>query len=461
MSALRLPPTVSLFAQVLSLVALTLVSAIGMATLLILNVALPPPDFYHLDELAKAIRGAPVVAHGERRPLMTYISDHAPWGYVGADDPMIAQVRQEIGGLIDVPASDIEITSSFARAPDRNVIRLVSQQLIKDGAPSREHFLIAPFKLAVRRPDGRWLVVEPKPSLAPRPWLIRLILWFLLIAIILTPIAYLFARRLAQPIAVFAAAAERLGRDPGAPPLPVKGPTEIAVAARAFNDMQERLARYVSDRTAMVGAIAHDLRTPLTRLRFRAEATPDDLRCRMVADIAEMEAMISGALAFVRDAGAPAQRTRLELSSLLESLADEMSDTGLDVAVERADRVVLEGDPIALRRLFNNLLDNAVKFGGLARVEVSAKPGFAVVEIKDFGIGLPAAELDRVFEPFYRHETSRSRETGGIGLGLAVVRSISRAHGGDASLANRPDGGLLATVRLPTGAFGRAATKAQ
>ena len=461
MSLLRAPPTVSLFAQVLSLVVLTLVGAIVMGVLITYNVALPPPDFYRLGEIAKVVKGAPGATSDRRRPLVTRVVDQPPQSHDSDGDPMIAEIERQLGDLIGVPGSDIVITSSFARFPDRDVIRLVHQQLIREGAPGEELFVVAPFKLAVRRADGRWLLIEPKPTLVPSPWQTRLMLWLLSSTLALTPFAYLFALRLAQPIAVFAAAAERLGRDPGAPPLPLKGPTEIAMAARAFNDMQERLALYVSDRTAMVGAIAHDLRTPLTRLRFRAESTPEDVRRRMVGDIAEMEAMISGVLAFVRDAGAPTRRMRLELSSLLESLVDELSNTGLDVAIERADRVVLEGDPIALRRLFNNLLDNAVKFGGLARVGVYSSSGFAVVEIKDDGAGLPAAELDRVFEPFYRHEASRSRETGGIGLGLAVVRSISRAHGGDASLANCPGGGLLATVQLPTGEPREALAKVQ
>jgi two-component system OmpR family sensor kinase len=162
-----------------------------------------------------------------------------------------------------------------------------------------------------------------------------------------------------------------------------------------------------------------------------------------------MEAMISGTLSFVRDATRKTQRTRLELSSLVESVVDEMSDTGLCVSVERAERVVLDGDPIALRRLVNNLLENAVKFGRQARVRVYIEGASAIVEIDDDGCGLPASELERVFEPFHRHEASRSRETGGIGLGLAVARSVARAHGGDARLANREGGGLTASVVLP------------
>ena len=350
--------------------------------------------------------------------------------------------------MMGVTPDQVLISAEFGRFSDRRVIRLVRQELAKDGAPSEERFLVAPFKVALHRADGHWLIAQPKPNLMPTPWQQRIILGFVLTTLALAPIAYLLARRLASPIAQFAIAAERLGRDPGAPPLVIRGPAEVGIAVRAFNEMQGRLARYVEDRTAMVGAIAHDLRTPLTRLRFRAESAPEELRAKMAGDIAEMEAMVTGALAFVRDATHKAERTPLELSSLLESLADDMSETGLDVVVERADRVVVEGDPLALRRLFGNLLDNAVKFGGLARVRVFRDGETAVVEIEDHGPGLPEEELDRVFEPFYRREASRSRETGGIGLGLAVVRSIARAHGGDANLESGP-AGLIARVRLP------------
>jgi signal transduction histidine kinase len=160
--------------------------------------------------------------------------------------------------------------------------------------------------------------------------------------------------------------------------------------------------------------------------------------------------MISATLAFVRDASRPGERTRLELCSLLESLCDEMAETGRDTDVDaRGDKVVIDGDPMALRRLFSNLLDNAVKFGSRARARVYCEASYAVVEIADDGPGIPPAEVERVFEPFYRREPSRSRQTGGIGLGLALVRSIARAHGGDVALTNRSSGGLTARVHLP------------
>lgn len=199
----------------------------------------------------------------------------------------------------------------------------------------------------------------------------------------------------------------------------------------------------------MVGAIAHDLRTPLTRLKFRIESAPEDLRRKMAKDIDEMEQMISAAMTFVRDASHAGARSPLEVSTLVESLCDEMVETGAQVTLTDRERVVLNGDAVALRRLFTNLLENAVKFGGGVEVRVLGQEGFAVIEILDDGPGIPDDERERVFEPFYRREPSRNRDTGGIGLGLAVVRSVARAHGGEVDLENRPEGGLKARVRLP------------
>ena len=441
-------PTATLFGQMLALIVLSLLAAVAVNVLVIFNLPPPEPDYYRISELVEVIKGQPVIAAPDHRPLVTHIRDQPPAGDPSNPGSMIG-FRRELGGMIGVNPEQIVILSDFARFPDRRLFRIVRREITRNGRIAEERYLIAPFQMGVHRPDGRWLIVEPKPSLKLTPWQQSTLTWLILSTLALSPIAYLFARRLASPIAQFAAASERLGRDPHAPPLIIRGPAEIAVAVRAFNDMQHRLARYVDDRTAMIGAVAHDLRTPLTRLRFRAEAAPEELSAKMAADIEEMEAMISGTMAFVRDASQPTTRTRLELSSLLESLADEMSETGQDVLVEQADRIVIDGDPLALRRLFNNLLENAVKYGRLARIRVFSDKTSAVVEIDDQGPGLPANELEQVFEPFYRHEVSRSRETGGIGLGLAVVRSVARAHGGDVGLENRLGGGLTARVRLP------------
>jgi signal transduction histidine kinase len=359
---------------------------------------------------------------------------------------MQAKIATDLG----VEADDVVLAGERGPLADRRVGRIVRDRATRAGVGGEEHFLVAPFQVGVRQDDGRWAVVRTRPEFGLSDWQKRVALWFALSALLMTPVAWIFARRLSKPIQVFAEAAERLGRDPKAPPLELKrGPTEISMAARAFNDMQGRLQRYVEDRTAMVGAIAHDLRTPLTRLRFRIEGLPEDQRAKYAADLDQMEEMIAATLAFVRDATKTGERTPLELSSLVESLCDEMAETGASTEVEAGDKVVLTGDPMALRRLVANLLENAVKFGGRARARVFAQAGNAVVEIDDDGPGIPPADAEKVFEPFYRREPSRSRQTGGIGLGLAVVRTIARGHGGDVSLVNRAGGGLTARVQLP------------
>ena len=441
----RARPTAPLFVQLLALAMLTLVAAEVISLILIFNLPPPIPDFYRLPEIEQAFHGGKAT-FAERRPLELRTVD-APAG-VPLDTHLAPAMRTELAKGLGVPEDRLVIAVARNPFSDRRVLRTLRDRMAREGA-REEHFLVAPFEVAVKRPDGRYDEVRPQPAFGLNPWQQRIALWFVLSAMAMAPVAYIFARRLSAPIRLFADAAERLGRDPRAAPLALKGSSEIAVAVRAFNDMQERLRRYVEDRTAMVGAIAHDLRTPLTRLRFRIESLPDDQRAKIEADIDQMEAMISAALTFVRDASQPGQRTPLELSSLLESLCDEMAETGARTEVETGEKVVLEGDPMALRRLFANLLDNAVKFGGRARARVIRQGANAVVEIEDDGPGIPPADEERVFEPFYRREPSRNRQTGGAGLGLAIVRSIARGHGGDVALLNRSGGGLTARVQLP------------
>jgi two-component system OmpR family sensor kinase len=438
-------PTGSLFVQLATLVGLALVLAETISLLLLFNLPPPTPDFYRLSEIEQTFRG-PAPAFTERRPLEILSRTKAPGPPMEGDTA--ARIRAQFANDLGVPVERVVIATDRGPFADRRVGRIIRDRIARQGV-REEHFLVEPFDVGIRQPDGRWRVVRPQPAFGPTPWQQRIALWFVLSALAMAPVAYVFARRLSQPISLFAEAAERLGRDPRAEPLVLSGPSEIGVAVRAFNDMQERLRRYVEDRTAMVGAIAHDLRTPLTRLRFRIESLPDDQKAKMSADIDQMEEMISAALTFVRDASRPGERTPLELSSLLESLCDEMAETGASTEVASGEKVVLEGDPMALRRLFSNLLENAVKFGGRARARVFRDASNAFVEIDDDGPGIPPSDREKVFEPFYRREPSRSRQTGGIGLGLAVVRSIARGHGGDVDLINRVGGGLTARVQLP------------
>jgi two-component system OmpR family sensor kinase len=304
------------------------------------------------------------------------------------------------------------------------------------------------FVAAVQQPSGGWVVVRPQPEPFFNAWHSRLILWFLGCIAVMAPAGYLFARRVTAPIADFAQAADRLGRDPKAPLIELRGPAELGAAVRAFNDMQVRLKRYVEDRTAMVGAISHDLRTPLTRIRFKMEGAGDALRASVIGDVEQMEAMITAVLTFIRDANEPHARERLDLLSLLECAVDDAALVGLDASLAEGQPLIVNADALGLRRLFDNLIDNAVKYGGSARVSLEQEGGEAVVRVADQGPGLSAGDLEKVFEPFYRTEPSRNRDSGGIGLGLSVARSVARAHGGDVVLEpGQP--GLMAVVRLP------------
>jgi len=309
-------------------------------------------------------------------------------------------------------------------------------------------FVEGDFVAALRLADGQWAVVQPQPEPFPNSWQKRLLLWFFLSASLVAPVGWLFARRLVRPIAGFAYAAEQLGRDPTASVLALEGPAEVGRAASAFNRMQSRLKSFVDDRTAMVGAISHDLRTPLTRLRFRLEDVPDGQREGMLAEVDEMEQMISSVLAFIRDASEPGARVKIDLRSIVEDVVEDAVFIGKPVTLEETQLAPVEVDPLGMRRLLGNLVENAVKYGDSAKVRLFTDHQDAVAEVIDNGPGLPDDELERVFQPFYRAPQARASAKHGTGLGLAVCRSIARAHGGDVHLM-RGDQGLVAQLRLP------------
>jgi two-component system OmpR family sensor kinase len=449
---LRLPDrgTGTLFAQVFALVLAAVVGAEAINLWIVFHLPPPFPNFYTEGDVMRVLRGqasAPRLDKNGAPPLLIRQETQAP--------PFESEARIGFVRFRDLMAEDLGLTrddvvvTTKGGPPDFQGYSIVRARIGDQGDRREESFLIAPFQVIIHTKSGQWLTVQPGEHKGLAFWQLRLLLWFAVSVVALIPLAWFFARGLAKPMTQFAAAAERFGRDPRSPPMTISGSTEIVQAAAAFNEMQDRLRRYVDDRTSMVAAIAHDLRTPLTRLRFRVEAAPEEAQAKMTADIDQMEAMIAATLAFVRDAQADPHRTRLELSSLLESIVDDMAETGADVHVEQAEKVVIDADSLALRRLLTNLLENAVKYGARARASLSVHDRMAEIDIEDDGPGVPAAELSRVFDPFYRREPSRNRQTGGIGLGLSVARSIARAHGGDVALQNRPQGGLRAKVTLP------------
>ncbi len=300
--------------------------------------------------------------------------------------------------------------------------------------------------------DGTWLnILTPAPRFDPI-WKSRFLLAFAVTVLVVAALSVWAARRMTRPLALFAWAATRLGRDVNAPDLPEKGPREVVHAARAFNEMQHRLRHLIRARTQMLAAISHDLRTPITRLRLRAEFVEDaEQRDKMLADLAQMEEMISATLAFARMDSIEEKLKLLDLSALIEVACNDAAELGREVTFESTGKAEIEGRPVALRRALDNLIDNAVKYGTRARVRLETTADSHVITIDDDGPGIPETEMGRVFEPFRRLEPSRNPETGGVGLGLSVVRAIIEGHGGRITLKNRKSGGLQAMISLPRG----------
>ncbi|MDR3518165.1 MAG: ATP-binding protein [Azospirillaceae bacterium] len=298
--------------------------------------------------------------------------------------------------------------------------------------------------------DGEWLNFTT-PILPAEPfWSSRAILSMMLMALGVVVLSALAARRLIAPLQHFAAAAERLGKDVTADPLPESGPVEIRSASIAFNRMQQRLRRLVENRTRLLAAISHDLRTPITLLKLRTDFIADEAeRAKAMATLDEMEAMIAGILAFARDDAEAEKRRRVDLAALVSSLCDDMADAGQPVTCAVPDKLSYECSPGVLKRAVVNLVENAVRYGGRAGVRLDARPTVVILSIEDDGPGIPEAEFAQVFQPFYRLEGSRNRDTGGVGLGMATAQAVVHAHGGEIHLSNRPEGGLLVTVELP------------
>ena len=308
---------------------------------------------------------------------------------------------------------------------------------------------------AFHLPGDGWFQIfaEPDPV---RPWHSPTFLTaFALMTLTAGGLTLWAVRRLIEPVRVLARAAEALGRDVNAPPLPETGPSETATAAVAFNTMAARIRRFVGDRTEMLTAIGHDLRTPITRLKLRAEFVDDDeLRTKMLADLDELETMVAATLAFGRDTAVTEPASSIDLVELVRTILDETGDAAPAVAGRLSyrgpPRQAIRARPVALKRALANLISNAISYGGSANVSMTAgAPGMVEIAIEDDGPGIPPDEIPRVFEPFHRLEQSRNRETGGVGLGLPIARNMLRAHGGDVVLSNRPAGGVRALVTLP------------
>ncbi|MES2296307.1 MAG: ATP-binding protein [Pseudomonadota bacterium] len=412
-------------------------------------------DSQALERAEEVIQTADVVAAPSRQAYLGVIHSRVLRLELGEAGAALAPVRSEFANALATrlgPA--FQVASLVARPPaceqaHENGMGMGMGMGAGVGATPRTICEGA----AVHLRDGQLLhlsMLPPRnPPGGPRRQLLTTttgILFLLIIAIL----AYLVARMSTRPLKQLAQAAKDLGNDINHAPLVLAGASEIRQASAAFNAMQARIRQYIFQRTQMLAAITHDLQTPLTRLRLRLEKVADaELQERLIGDLSAMQAMVREGLDLARSMDTTEAMQALDLDSLLDSVCADAADAGQQVRLDGRAAMKLMGRPMAMRRCLSNLIDNALKYGQHANVTVERLVGAARVRIRDDGPGIAPEELARVFEPFYRVDTSRSRESGGTGLGLTIARNIAEQHGGSILLANHPQGGLEVTLMLP------------
>jgi signal transduction histidine kinase len=375
--------------------------------------------------------------------------------------------------LLDIPAVDHEshadggavearVRGLLGGANDREI--RVELHEVEQGIPPMPHLApeMAEMHLAMMRgelsaiemqlsialADGQWLNVGTRFERPPLQWPWASIVSFgITAAIILVSACWFLLTRLTGPLLRVSRAADRLGKGEAVDPLPLIGPSEVRGLTQAFNRMQARLTRFVADRTRLLAALGHDLRSPLTAMRVRAEMVDEDeTRESLVASIEEMQEMVDATLAFARGMASSEVYETVDLKTYLKQLQADMID---GFTLDTANSISVRLRPQSVRRALRNIIENAQRYGGGAEVTFVHDAEYVQIRVSDNGPGVPEAELEQVFEPFFRLEKSRSRETGGTGLGLSIARTIVRAHGGEVALTNRTEGGLLVTVTLP------------
>ena len=429
-----------ILAQIVLLVAAAIAAAL-LAMLFITFRGPPPrPAPAGIQELAQAVTGPRQAEIPLRdRVIRTHFASsiEVPPGLF--PDPTATRA---LSGATGLPLSRIQVYSEERGdgSPPYGLTAPMGGDMALDGI--RGNFLIA-----VGQKSG-WLLYKSVEQPMAQRWFLTTSLAMMAIFFGLLVPVWLVARHITRPLRQFAAHVSE--QTPAhAVPVPLSGPPETRRLFQAFNDMQNRLSGYIEERTAMLAAIAHDLRTPLTRLSFRLDSLPDNAREKAQADIAEMREMITSVLEFVKGSAQPYAMTRVDAAALVETLVDDLADMGKPVTLCRSDRAVIMADGAALRRCFGNIIENALRYAGDTEISVDVESGSARIAICDRGPGIAQEHLPHVFEPFYRGEQSRNRQTGGAGLGMAIARNIAERHGGAIDLALRDGGGLRVEIRLP------------
>jgi signal transduction histidine kinase len=351
-----------------------------------------------------------------------------------------------------------QVSQNPPRGAMRNLFsdRLGSPREIRPGGAAAGmgmmHGNMMPRSFDVRLRDGQWVRFSGGRELDTPALPGDLIVRLLVTLMVVTAVVMLAVRQATQPLKQLAQAADTLGRDLDAPALAEVGPMETRRAAQAFNRMQARIKRLVNERSRALAAVSHDLRTPLTRLRLRAELVDDEkLRDQMAADLDAMAAMIDATLDYLRGLQTSEAVRPIDVNALLASMSEDALVLGRRISVQGQALAPYTGRLSALRRALQNLIDNAIKYGSCAHLRVEDDAGELRIMVEDEGPGIEPGELARVTEPYYRLDASRNSATGGVGLGLSIAKDIALLHGGDLVLANRPQGGLCATLRLPRG----------
>jgi len=442
------PRSLPIFWQTQLLIIASLLVAQIVITGLFLLGPPPRPDFASLRDVAEALQPRLPGARSEP-PRLALIGIAGQPPVAGGDD-MVSDPGFTAGlaRYLALPPARVRLFYEADQSQTFPYRRMADTR----GVPMRhgEPLFFNTVVAAIERNDGRWRVMRSPPKPLLSAWQRRSLLWFAICALVMLPIAYLFTRRLTRPIRRFAAAVEELGHDPEAPPLPVEGPAELRLTAAALNAMRLRLRDYLGERTAMIGAIAHDLRTPLARIAFRIEAAPPELRDPIQADVEQMRAMVAATVGYLRSGGSVHDRAPVDLGDLVARVAAHTAEMG---AIVRFDAplapCVVPGDAVGLERMVENLVDNAVKYGGGAELAVERSGAAVRFTVADRGPGIAADRIEQLFRPFERGEPSRSRATGGLGLGLAIARAIATAHGGSLVAHGRAGGGLEMECLLP------------
>ncbi len=348
-------------------------------------------------------------------------------------------------------AGDERLSEGNESVAFMSILRQALGPNVKVDARAMPQLGIVELDLRLKLSEGSWLHLKGGAPREVFSWPTHLFINLAVMICSLTGLSWFAVRAVTRPLGDLALAARNLGHNLNRPPLPETGPAEVAAAAKEFNAMQAMLRKSIDERARFLAAVSHDLKTPITRLRLRTamlESSP--LREKFERDLTEMEDMVGAALSFLRGEAIDEALRPVDITALVESVVDDFVEGGARLSIGSHPALRLVARPHALRRCLSNLIDNALKYGvDEVSVAIEATPSGANISICDRGPGLLPNELANVFEPFYRVENSRNRETGGTGLGLAIARQIACAHGGDLTLNNRAEGGLQACIRLP------------